>query len=120
MPHGRWAPGDAAPGGSPRGTWTAEQQEAAGAGPGVVRISIGTEDADDLIAFFEVTQRLLAEERLLAYHDRSDGGLFTTLAEMAFAGRTGVDIVLDNIAGDGPEAVAALFAEAKQKKGSRL
>ena len=69
------------------------------------------DDADDLIAFFEVTQRLLAEERLLAYHDRSDGGLFTTLAEMAFAGRTGVDIVLDNIAGDGPEAVAALFAE---------
>ena len=59
------------------------------------------DDADDLIAFFEVTQRLLAEERLLAYHDRSDGGLFTTLAEMAFAGRTGVDIVLDNIAGDG-------------------
>ncbi|HCR78407.1 MAG TPA: phosphoribosylformylglycinamidine synthase, partial [Alcanivorax sp.] len=41
------------------------------------------DDADDLIAFFEVTQRLLAEERLLAYHDRSDGGLFTTLAEMA-------------------------------------
>ena len=69
------------------------------------------DDADDLIAFFEVTQRLLAEERLLAYHDRSDGGLFTTLAEMAFAGHTGVDIVLDNIAGDGPEAVAALFAE---------
>jgi len=69
------------------------------------------DDADDLLAFFEVTQRLLAEERLLAYHDRSDGGLFTTLAEMAFAGRTGLDIVLDNIAGDSPEAVAALFAE---------
>ena len=45
---------------------------------------------DDLIAFFEVTQRLLAEERLLAYHDRSDGGLWATVAEMAFAGRTGV------------------------------
>src|SRR5699024_3280678 len=32
--------------------------------------------ADDLIAFFSVTQELLAERRLLAYHDRSDGGLF--------------------------------------------
>ena len=69
------------------------------------------DNADDLVAFFEVTQALLAEGRLLAYHDRSDGGLFTTLAEMAFAGRVGIDIVLDNIAGDVPEAVAALFAE---------
>lgn len=69
------------------------------------------DDPQDLIAFFDTTQALLAEGRLLAYHDRSDGGLFTTLAEMAFAGRVGIDIVLDNIAGDGPEAVAALFAE---------
>ncbi len=69
------------------------------------------DDPKDLVAFFEVTQALLAEGRLLAYHDRSDGGLFTTLAEMAFAGRVGIDMVLDNIAGDGPEAVAALFAE---------
>ena len=69
------------------------------------------DDAKDLIAFFEVTQQLLAERKLLAYHDRSDGGLFTTLVEMAFAGRTGLDISLDHIAGDNPEAVAALFAE---------
>lgn len=69
------------------------------------------DDAADLKAFFQVTQALLAEGKLMAYHDRSDGGLFTTLVEMAFAGRVGIDIVLDDIAGDGPEAVAALFAE---------
>ena len=69
------------------------------------------DDADDLAAFFMVTQQLLAERKLLAYHDRSDGGLFVTLAEMAFAGRTGLDISLDHIAGDHQEALAALFAE---------
>lgn len=69
------------------------------------------DDAKDLLAFFEVTQQLLAERKLLAYHDRSDGGLFTTLVEMAFAGRTGLDISLDNLAGDLPEAIAALFNE---------
>jgi phosphoribosylformylglycinamidine synthase len=36
--------------------------------------------------------------RLLAYHDRSDGGLFATLCEMAFAGRCGVYAVLDALA----------------------
>jgi phosphoribosylformylglycinamidine synthase len=35
-------------------------------------------------------QALIESDSLLAYHDRSDGGLFTTLAEMAFAGHTGV------------------------------
>ncbi|WP_255364313.1 AIR synthase-related protein, partial [Alcanivorax sp. HI0044] len=69
------------------------------------------DDAKDLIAFFEVTQQLLAERKLLAYHDRSDGGLFTSLVEMAFAARTGLDISLDPLAGDTPEAVAALFTE---------
>ena len=42
--------------------------------------------------FFAEIQRLNAENKILAYHDRSDGGLFTTLCEMAFAGRCGVDI----------------------------
>ncbi len=45
-----------------------------------------------LAAFFACVQRLNAEGRLLAYHDRSDGGLFVTLVEMAFAGRCGVEI----------------------------
>jgi phosphoribosylformylglycinamidine synthase len=47
-----------------------------------------------LKAFFDTMQQLLREQKLLAYHDRSDGGLFVTLAEMAFAGHTGLAIDL--------------------------
>src|SRR5690606_7649088 len=45
-----------------------------------------------LKGFFNATQQALKEGLLLAYHDRSDGGLFATLAEMAFAGHTGLEI----------------------------
>ena len=48
------------------------------------------EDAKDLIAFFESVQSL--RKKILAYHDRSDGGLFATVCEMAFAGGCGVDV----------------------------
>ena len=48
-----------------------------------------------LKAFYDVMQKLVAEDKLLAYHDRSDGGLFATLAEMAFAARCGLDIDLN-------------------------
>jgi len=65
-------------------------------------------DARALKVFFEAIQALLASERILAYHDRSDGGLLATVAEMAFAGRVGV--TLDVAALDG-EPLAALFAE---------
>jgi len=58
--------------------------------------------------FFEVIQRLAAEQRIHAYHDRSDGGLLACVAEMAFAGHAGVEVALDNLGGD---AIAALFAE---------
>jgi phosphoribosylformylglycinamidine synthase len=50
---------------------------------------------DDLKALFGAIQALNKDGKLLAYHDRSDGGLFATLAEMAFAGRTGVSVNLD-------------------------
>ncbi len=50
----------------------------------------------------------MREGLLLAYHDRSDGGLFVTLCEMAFAGRVGVTVALDGI---GQGALATLFAE---------
>src|SRR5699024_12389062 len=50
------------------------------------------DDAALLGGFFNATQTLVEQELLLAYHDRSDGGLFTTMAEMAFAGRLGVDL----------------------------
>ena len=67
------------------------------------------DSADDLKAFFAVIQELNAAGRLLAYHDRSDGGLLATLAEMMFAGGCGVTALLDDLDDDGP--LAALFAE---------
>ena len=50
---------------------------------------------DKLKAFFDTVQVANSEGLLLAYHDRSDGGLFTTLVEMAFAGHTGLTIHLN-------------------------
>ncbi|MDQ2068574.1 phosphoribosylformylglycinamidine synthase [Natronospira bacteriovora] len=61
-----------------------------------------------LSGFFQAVQALLAEGRVLAYHDRSDGGLLATLAEMAFAGRCGFDVNLDGL---GDDAAAVLFNE---------
>ena len=49
-------------------------------------------DAKLLVAFFNAIQKLNREGKLLAYHDRSDGGLLVTLLEMAFAGNTGLRI----------------------------
>ncbi|EGC56126.1 TPA: phosphoribosylformylglycinamidine synthase [Neisseria meningitidis] len=53
------------------------------------------DDTGRLKAFYSVIQQLVAENKLLAYHDRSDGGLFAVLVEMAFAGRCGLDIDLN-------------------------
>ncbi|MBY0572423.1 MAG: phosphoribosylformylglycinamidine synthase, partial [Undibacterium sp.] len=53
------------------------------------------DSAEDLKAFFAAIQNLNTDGKLLAYHDRSDGGLFATLCEMAFAGRSGLAINLD-------------------------
>src|SRR6185436_5419540 len=61
-----------------------------------------------LKAAFEAVQKLSEEGLVLAYHDRSDGGLLATLCEMAFAGHCGVDVALDEL-GDDP--VPALFSE---------
>ena len=69
------------------------------------------DDAEDLKAFFAVMQGLNADNKLLAYHDRSDGGLFTTLTEMAFAGHVGMDVKMDLLAESEDELAAALFAE---------
>ncbi|HSN18891.1 MAG TPA: phosphoribosylformylglycinamidine synthase [Gammaproteobacteria bacterium] len=68
-------------------------------------------DVDDprlLGGFFAAIQELLGAGLLLAYHDRSDGGLFVTLAEMAFAGHCGLDLHLDAL---GDDDFAVLFAE---------
>ncbi|QNA99913.1 phosphoribosylformylglycinamidine synthase [Massilia sp. Se16.2.3] len=59
---------------------------------------------DDLKAFFAAIGRLNLDGKLLAYHDRSDGGLFATLCEMAFAGRAGVSVNLDILAMEGEHA----------------
>ncbi len=61
-----------------------------------------------LKGFFNAMQASLAANDIIAYHDRSDGGLFATIAEMAFAGHTGVDINLDGL---GEDALAVLFSE---------
>ncbi|MBZ0070713.1 MAG: phosphoribosylformylglycinamidine synthase [Gammaproteobacteria bacterium] len=66
------------------------------------------DDPQAVKAFFAAIRELLREDLVIAYHDRSDGGLFATLCEMAFAGHTGIDIQLDGL-GDDP--VAALFTE---------
>ncbi len=57
------------------------------------------ENASLLRGFFEVMQPLVNERAVIAYHDRSDGGLFTTLVEMAFAGHTGLKIDLASVSG---------------------
>ncbi len=66
------------------------------------------DQASQLKGFFEAMQVSLANEEILAYHDRGDGGLFATVAEMAFAGHCGVDI---NIDGLGEDPLAVLFNE---------
>jgi phosphoribosylformylglycinamidine synthase len=62
------------------------------------------DSAQDLKAFFGAIQQLNNDGKLLAYHDRSDGGLFATLCEMAFAGRAGVSVNLDILAMEGEHA----------------
>ncbi len=60
-------------------------------------------DLDDpklLRGLFEAVQRLAREGLVLAYHDRSDGGLLAAVCEMAFAGRCGVTVNLDELCYD--------------------
>ncbi len=61
------------------------------------RLGATPPDVDDpalLKGFFAAIQQLASSGELLAFHDRSDGGLFATVCEMAFAGHTGVAISL--------------------------
>jgi phosphoribosylformylglycinamidine synthase len=74
----------------------------------VGNVAPDVDDASKLKGLFETIQRLNGEGRLLAYHDRSDGGLLSTLCEMAFASHIGLDIKLDGMKGD---ALSALFNE---------
>jgi phosphoribosylformylglycinamidine synthase len=60
----------------------------------------GAEGPQKLKSFFAAIQRMNREGRILAYHDRSDGGLFATLCEMAFAARVGITVNLDQLCFD--------------------
>jgi len=65
------------------------------------------ENPADLKGFWNAIQQLGREKKLLAYHDRSDGGLLATVVEMAFAGHTGVDLEIPHL----HDPFAALFNE---------
>lgn len=54
-------------------------------------------DVDLITDYFDAIGQLHEAGIVLAYHDRSDGGLFTTIAEMMFAGRCGAEIILDSV-----------------------
>jgi phosphoribosylformylglycinamidine synthase len=76
----------------------------------VSQMGEATPDVDnpvDLKNFWKAIQQLGREQKLLAYHDRSDGGLLATVAEMAFAGHTGVDLEIPHL----HDPFAALFNE---------
>ncbi len=65
-------------------------------------------DPSGLRRFFDVIQELNRSQLLLAYHDRSDGGLLALLCEMAFAGHCGITIDVDDL---GEDDLGVLFNE---------
>ena len=69
------------------------------------------DDAETLKGFFNAMQALVRAEKVIAYHDISDGGLFTTVTEMAFAGHTGVDIDISKLSTGASDDLATLFNE---------
>ena len=73
------------------------------------------DDTGRLKAFYNVIQQLVAEDKLLAYHDRSDGGLFAALVEMAFAARCGLNVDLTSLVANQVDvneaSIRALFNE---------
>jgi phosphoribosylformylglycinamidine synthase len=69
------------------------------------------DSAETLKGFFNAMQALVRKELVIAYHDISDGGLFTTISEMAFAGHTGVDIDISQLSSGAADDLATLFNE---------
>jgi phosphoribosylformylglycinamidine synthase len=70
------------------------------------------DNARDLSGFFAAVQELISQGQILAYHDRSDGGLITTLCEMAFSARCGLELSFTEIPEHDAERLRArLFAE---------
>ncbi|HGF7478009.1 TPA: phosphoribosylformylglycinamidine synthase [Vibrio mimicus] len=66
------------------------------------------DNATQLKGFFDALQTLVRNDKLVAYHDKGDGGLLVTLAEMAFAGHCGIKANIETL---GDDALAALFNE---------
>ena len=65
-----------------------------------------------LVGFFNAMQESIERNEILAYHDRSDGGLFTTLAEMSFAGHVGISVRLNyDLCSSNDNIFSALFSE---------
>ncbi|GAA4420754.1 phosphoribosylformylglycinamidine synthase [Acidovorax lacteus] len=73
------------------------------------------DDAQDLVRLVDAVNALRAQGRILAYHDRSDGGLLAAVAEMAFAGHVGVALNVDLLVteGDGIHDSRAEYGDAK-------
>ena len=73
------------------------------------------DDASDLVKLVDAINALRAQGKILAYHDRSDGGLFAAVCEMAFAGHVGVSLNVDLLVteGDGVTDSRADFGDAK-------
>ena len=69
------------------------------------------DDTETFKSFFTMIQELNINGKLLAYHDRSDGGLFTTLLEMSFAGHCGLVVDMHEICISADDIPAALFNE---------
>ncbi|EID7719458.1 phosphoribosylformylglycinamidine synthase [Vibrio cholerae] len=67
------------------------------------------DNAAQLKGFFDAVQTLVRNDKLVAYHDKGDGGLLVTLAEMAFAGHCGIKANIETLGDD--DALAALFNE---------
>ncbi|OGL31070.1 phosphoribosylformylglycinamidine synthase [Candidatus Saccharibacteria bacterium RIFCSPHIGHO2_12_FULL_41_12] len=65
-------------------------------------------EPENLKNYFEIIKSLNADGKILAYHDRSDGGLIATLTEMMFAGRRGVNANLEKLPG---QTLNKLFTE---------
>ncbi len=73
------------------------------------------DDPSQLKALVAAVNELRAQGRILAYHDRSDGGLWATVCEMAFAGHTGVSLNVDLLVteGDGIGDSRAEYGDSK-------
>ncbi len=76
-------------------------------------------DPQQLTSLVAAINALRAQDRILAYHDRSDGGLWATVCEMAFAGRLGVSLNVDILVteGDGISDSRAEYGDSKNWAG---